>query len=349
MERTQPATPLISVVMPVYNAAPYLAAAIESILTQTHQDFEFIIADDGSIDDSAQMIHTYAARDPRIRPLFLPHGGQAKAGNVCVALAQGRWLARMDADDLALPERLATQLAWLQKSDIEIGGCAYVKEFGHTQRLIWFPESHAAIQHELLFRVGVLQATMMLATRLAQTYLYQEQSAFEDYEWQTRLARTYRFGNFPQILLKRRAHSTQVSVRRDADFKADLRTYRQPYFFHLFPQATLTDYVAVARVSDRTACAALAELQVAGQWLVRLAQGQEKRLRQKMADRWLATCLRSAGLGWGAYRLYRHYAVHFDADVSTPQLPLQLACALHLPPEHLLRRSWRLAKQWRPV
>jgi len=345
----QATPPLLSVVMPVYNGAAYLTAAIESILTQTHQDFEFIIADDGSTDDSAQLIHAYAARDQRIRPLLLPHGGHAKAGNACVMAARGRWLARMDADDLALPERLASQLAWLQQSNVVVGGCAYVKQFGQDERLLWFPETHHAIQHELLFRVGLLHATMMLPTALAQANLYQEQSAFDDYEWQTRLVRTCRFGNLPQILLKRRSHPTQVSVARDADFQAERRAYRQPYFFQLFPEATPRDYAALMCASDRTACSSLAELQLAGQWLVHLAKRQERQLRQRMAERWQATCLRSAALGGGCYQIYRHFAPYFDAALPGAAPKIQLACALRLPQDHLLLRAWRSVRQRRRV
>lgn len=345
MMHTQPTQPLISVVMPVYNGAPYLGAAIESILTQTQSDFEFIIADDGSTDDSAAIIHTFATRDARIRPLFLEHGGQATAGNACVMTARGRWLARMDADDLALPERLAIQLAWLQQSQVAIGGCAYVKQFGHDARILWFPESHSAIQRDLLFRVGLLQATMMLPTALAQAHLYQAGRAFEDYEWQTRLALTHRFGNLPQILLQRRSHATQVHVQRHADFKADLRAYRRPYFFKLYPQATADDYAALARVLDREACVSLTELKRAGVWLVRLATGQELRLRVKLAERWQATCRHSAGLGFGCYAIYQQLLPQFQAPSVTTPFWLWLSCALHLREQSALRRSYQASRR----
>lgn len=340
MSFVQPDAPLVSVVMPVYNAATYLPAAIESILTQTHEDFEFIIADDGSADNSAVLIQTFAARDRRIRPLFLPHGGQAKAGNACVEVAQGRWLARMDADDVALPQRLAIQLAWLQESNVDVGGCSFVKRFGNEDGFLWFPASHAAIQHELLFRVGLLQPTMMLSTALAKAYPYAEQSAFEDYEWQLRLARQHRLGNLPQVLHQYRCHPTQVHIQRSDDFQADLRRYRRPHFFSLFPEATARDYTALAHVLDRIACPTLAELALAGQWLVRLAQGQEQRLREKMAGRWQATCLRSAGLGADCYQLYARYAPQFQVPEAPNVYRLRIACALQLRHDTQLHRSY---------
>ena len=326
---TQLISPLISVVMPVYNAAPYLAEAIESILAQTHQDFEFIIADDESTDDSPQIIQAYAARDTRIRPFFLQHG-HAKTGNACVALAQGRWLARMDADDVALPERLAIQLAWLQQSPIEVGGCGFVQRIGSESGFLWFPEQHQAIQHELLFRIGLLQPVMMLPTELAKAWPYREQSAHEDYEWQIRIGQRHRLGNLPQVLLKHRCHPNQSHNRRKRDYQADLRIYRQPHFFHLIPEATAADYAAFAKAPDRAACNSLAELQLAGQWLARLAHGQERRSREYMANRWQALCLRSAGLGLGCYRLYRQMQPAFGVEAHTNDRNLQIACRLRL-------------------
>jgi glycosyltransferase involved in cell wall biosynthesis len=328
---TQLTSPLISVVMPVYNAAPYLAEAIESILTQTHQDFEFIIADDESTDDSPQIIRAYAERDARIRPLFLEHG-HAKSGNACVAQAQGRWLARMDADDVALPERLAIQLAWLQQSQVEVGGASFVQLISCKRQTIWFPEQHQAIQHELLFRVGLLQPTMMLPTELAKAYPYREQSAHEDYEWQIRISQRHRLGNLPQVLLKHRCHPNQSHNRRKREYQADLRTYRQPHFFHLFPEATADDYAAFAKAPDRAACTSLAELQLAGQWLARLAQGQEPRSRDYMANRWYGICSRSSALGPDCYRLYRQMQPAFGVEARGRDRKLQIMCQLRFHP-----------------
>src|ERR1700712_5711992 len=91
--------PLLSVVMTVYNSERYLAEAIESILNQTFRDFEFIIIDDGSSDGSLALLKTFAELDPRIRLISRPNTGIVKAVNDGVALARGRYLARMDSDD----------------------------------------------------------------------------------------------------------------------------------------------------------------------------------------------------------------------------------------------------------
>src|SRR5271157_5690501 len=90
--------PILSVLMPVYNAERYVAEAVESILTQTFRDFEFLIIDDGSTDSSGAILRRYAERDPRIWLLSRPNTGYVVALNELLGLARGELLARMDAD-----------------------------------------------------------------------------------------------------------------------------------------------------------------------------------------------------------------------------------------------------------
>ncbi len=107
--------PLISVVMPVYNAEHYVGGAIESILTQTLADFEFLILDDGSTDRTPEILKRYAERDPRIHLVSRPNRGLVPTLNEGLALARGEFIARMDADDLALPQRFERQVAYLRE------------------------------------------------------------------------------------------------------------------------------------------------------------------------------------------------------------------------------------------
>lgn len=91
--------PRVSVVMPVYNTAPYLGECLDSLLAQTEHSWECLAVDDGSTDGSAGILDAYAARDPRIRVLHCPNGGPSAARNAALDLARGEWIAMLDSDD----------------------------------------------------------------------------------------------------------------------------------------------------------------------------------------------------------------------------------------------------------
>src|SRR5258707_867025 len=108
--------PTISVIMPVYNSERYVEQAVESILRQTFADFEFLITDDGSTDSSLAQLRRYAARDARIRLTSRPNTGCVKALIEMVPLARGKYIARMDADDISMPERFERQVQFLEQN-----------------------------------------------------------------------------------------------------------------------------------------------------------------------------------------------------------------------------------------
>lgn len=141
---------MISVIMAAYNASAYISLAIESILNQTYTKFELIIVDDGSSDDTLAIARRYAAQDSRVKVIALEHAGVAKARNTAIEAAQYPWIAAMDADDIALPERLAKQLAaaerepdvvvwgtYLTRIDIN-GGTLGILQLGPTTREAYF-------------------------------------------------------------------------------------------------------------------------------------------------------------------------------------------------------------------
>jgi glycosyltransferase involved in cell wall biosynthesis len=328
--RQIPEQPLISVVMPVYNVERYLAESIASIRAQTYSRFEFIIVDDGSNDGSARILREFAAQDARIQPIFAQHGGGPHAANIGVGLARGELISRMDADDVALPQRFAAQLAWMRQTGVDVCG-SWVKQFGDQNNLIWFPETHQAICCELFFRVGLLHPTVIFRADILKAHLYDEQTHHDDYEMWTRLAPLYQLGNIPQVLLKHRNHSKQSHVVDTAAFRADFRTFLRKYLDVTYPDATEEDYFTFVSMAEKKPFSDLATLKQAGEWLTRLAQTPDTMLRKRMAGRWRAACQRSSHLGIGCYRLYHQIAPQFGelADQRSP-LALWFSCALRL-------------------
>lgn len=126
--------PRISVILPAYNAASTLTRAIDSIRTQTWTDWELLVIDDGSTDDTATVLANAVAHDPRIRALARPHSGIVNALNAGLAVARGEFIARMDADDESHPDRFADQVALLEQSpDLGLASC--LVEFGGNRNL----------------------------------------------------------------------------------------------------------------------------------------------------------------------------------------------------------------------
>ncbi|MBL1457687.1 MAG: glycosyltransferase [Methylophaga sp.] len=119
--------PKLSVIMPVYNGARYLKEAIESVLNQSFRDFEFIILDDGSNDNSLQIIKSYAGIDSRIRYFTRENRGIVDTLNECLDLAQAELIARMDADDICLSDRFMVQVEYLNtNSDVVLVGSVVI-------------------------------------------------------------------------------------------------------------------------------------------------------------------------------------------------------------------------------
>ena len=208
--------PRVSVVMPLFNALPYLAEAMESILSQTLRDIELIVVDDGSTDGSAALAMATARRDPRVRVLLRPHAG-VEAVNVGVAAARAKYIARMDADDIAISTRLERQAAFLDAQ----GDCVAVGSwlertdpFGSPAGLQETPVDHETIDGALIRGEGwpIVQGTTMYrksALRAAGGWRA-DFGWVEDLDLFLRLAEVGRLANIPEVLYRYRRHPKSV-------------------------------------------------------------------------------------------------------------------------------------------
>lgn len=314
MKGNRKSPPVISVLMTVFNRKDFLAEAIESILGQTFADFEFLILDSSSMEEVRQIIRDYAKKDSRIRPFFLNVDSSAAKMVFGAHQALGKWIARMDSDDIAVPSRLQTQFEWINSAGVDICGSCY-EEFGDREGEIWCPESHEAICREMLFRTVVLNGAMMMRTETARDNPYREGVISDDYEWPARVVSKARLGNVPLVLLKRRCHPQQaIRMIEVARIKSEVRKFRFQYFYTRYPHTPLQDYLPLARVSDRQPMTKFSELRRAGQWLVDLARYPDPRLRKEMARRWQETCERSRQLGDECQAVFQEYWEKFNLD-----------------------------------
>ncbi|MFZ6027458.1 MAG: glycosyltransferase [Chloroflexota bacterium] len=206
--------PRLTVLLPVYNGGDYLRPAIESILQQTFTDFEFLIIDDGSIDDSADIIASY--HDPRIRATSNPQNLRLAATlNKGIELARGEYIARMDCDDIALPTRLEKQLDYLQKHpEIGVLGTNYqlISPSGKTGARSRFPSEHAVLRWRLCFGCYIAHPTVMIRKSIYQQLNgYRTDVTGEDYDLWVRAASHTRLANLPDILHQIRRHASSSS------------------------------------------------------------------------------------------------------------------------------------------
>lgn len=117
--------PKISVIMSVFNGSKFLDASIQSVLDQTFKEFEFIIIDDGSTDDSLKIIRSFESIDSRIKVISKSNEGLAKSLNIAIGIARGDYIARMDADDISYKNRFKTQYEFMQENkSVDLCGCS---------------------------------------------------------------------------------------------------------------------------------------------------------------------------------------------------------------------------------
>jgi glycosyltransferase involved in cell wall biosynthesis len=211
-------TPAVSVILPVYNGGRYLRESVDSILAQTFTDFELIAVDDGSTDNSLRILNDLARNDDRMRVVTRPNTGVSGAANDGIAAARGRFLARMDADDIAMPTRLEKHL--LAHPEVVLLGTRVllIDPYGSPLHEGDQQLEHEAIEREMLSGVGwaVAQPTSMIpaaALKIAGAYRG-DRVPSEDLDLFLRLAEIGRLANLPEVLLQYRQHPQSANHTR---------------------------------------------------------------------------------------------------------------------------------------
>lgn len=322
---TVPAAPLVSVLLPVRNGEPYFALALDSILAQQGVDFEVVVVDDGSSDGTAARLA--ACRDPRLRVLRREGGGLVAALNAALAAARGTYVARMDADDIALPGRLARQAALLDARPEVVmvhGSVDVIDQHGRRIGEVLAHEGSAAERRaELLWeRDGfpiIHPSVMLRRTALAALGDYRDSPCAEDHElWLRLLDCGGAFAACADKVLLYRQHPGGISRQRAVEQgisnlvncvcarwreqgRGDLYAEAPARYAALRQEAQIRagrplELVALARAA-RVALRAGQPLRAARQWLQLLRAGRPLLVR-KAAIRRAYQCLQADLLGW---------------------------------------------------
>lgn len=247
-------TPLVTVLIPSYNAAPYLREAVDSVLSQDLRDLELLVIDDGSTDDTAAVLA--AVDDARVRVVRQDNTGLVGALNRGLDEARGRYLARMDADDVMPPGRLTAQIRALT-DDPSLAVCGTDYElFGAATGRVRMPRTDSACRQRLLLSSCHCGASVMIRSDVLYRSGIRFRSEFahaEDYRFFTEFAAHGRMANLPIVGYRYRIHPHQVSaVFSDEQRAAHLRIARE---YAAATGARALDDAALARLlwSERPA------------------------------------------------------------------------------------------------
>ncbi len=347
--------------MPAYNAGRYLRPAVDSILAQDFLDFEFIVVDDGSTDETGPVFDEYARRDPRVRVFHRSHSGVCSAREFAISVARGRYVALADADDVYLPIRLRRQFELLEACP-EVGVCGAWAGFVDSRgwrcgrsgaRLV----DDAAIRSELLFRSGIANPVAMLRRRILddEPFAYDPSYPYGgDYEMWARLSRRTRFANVPEVLFLYRRHGRQISQRHgasqvDAAARVRARLLRETLHFEPTP-AELTFHERLCHLDLPRTREALMQ---AHRWLTQLADRNQREraypapaFARTLDEYWLRVCIKCAAPGVGAWSTF--WRSRFTHDFTPPwegrrALALRASGLWPLPGLRYLRQRLRRA------
>lgn len=231
--------PLISVVMSVYNGEKYLSEAIDSILLQSYSNLELIIVSDGSTDNSVDIIRKYMVTDNRIVLIDRENKGLPFSLNEGIARAKGKYIARMDADDISLPNRLEKQIRYLHENKLDVCG-SYCEAFGENirHRIIAPPISHTDIKFRLMFSSAFAHPTVMFRKEVFDKVAYNcSYKVAQDYKlWVDIVSKGFKLGNIPEVLMRYRTHSGQASTKKSEMQKKAAKQIRRDSIKMLNPE-----------------------------------------------------------------------------------------------------------------
>ena len=287
---------LVSVLMSVYNGENYLSEAVESILNQTFRDFELIIIDDGSTDRTAEILAEYERRDMRVRFYSQAREGLIATLNRGIELSRGRYIARMDADDVSYPTRLEKQVAFLEAHP-NVGVCGTWRVIAGGL-VIRYPVQDAVIRSYLIFDTLLAHPTVMMRKALFETGIrYPAYEHAEDFGLWVQLADHTRFANLPEVLLFYRSHPEQVGRKKRAKQMEAAGRLREAQLRRLGLRPTAEELEIHQAIADGLFRADHLFLVQSEVWLLSILRANhqkriypEPEFSQVLAQRWFEVC-----------------------------------------------------------
>jgi len=322
--------PKITVLLPVYNAEKYLTEAIESILQQTFSDFELLVVEGGSKDNSLKIIRGYD--DPRIRVIFQDKDklGLSAALNQGLENAKGKYIARMDCDDICFPTRFQKQVEFMDNNpDIAISG-TWIKIIGiKPEKIVEYPTTHDEIRALLFFLPPLAHPTVIMRRAIVNEKKLRYNPDFiigEDFDLWSRSSFKVKMGNLPEVLLYYRAHSENLSlVHRNKHsglfysiYKRHLDLLDIPFVIddYDFVRSVITSNIENFELT-------WSYFEKANHWLHLVEKKNKEKnvyiepyFSEQLADKWFRVCYKFRKFGRDAFRVYNKSVLRRYSKIS---------------------------------
>lgn len=307
--------PLATIVMPVYNSDRFLQEAINSILSQTLKDFEVVIVAGNSTDKSDAILENFRKKDKRINVVHQEHDGLVSALNMGCLLARGKYIARMDADDISLQERLEKQVSFMEAHP-DVGVCGtWTKIIGCKSGDIWrYPSDDERIRCEMFFNSCFVHPSVVMRRDLLALFDLPYDPKFihaEDYELWVRLSRYTRFANLPKVLLYHRLHSNNVGSMYTAEQETTADRIRHNQLLQLDITPSQEESILHRSIASRKFQADKDFVEKSEEWLRKIKQSNETlqcypepAFSKVLAEYWFAVCNHASSLGSWSWKIF---------------------------------------------
>ncbi len=298
--------------MAVFNGAKFLTESINSILNQSFSDFEFIIIDDGSADDSVNIVRNFG--DKRIR--FFKNDknrGLPYSLNQGIKLSRGDYLVRMDQDDVSFPKRIAIQVDYMDvHPDVDICGAAVKTTLNNHKIVSMRPEDSEEIKATLLFNNVLSHSSVIIRKKaIEREKLFYDPAIknAEDYEFWTRCCWKLKITNLTTPLVFYRRHQSQMV--NQPTIRSIIATSRNKMLKRFVSHPIKTELALHSRIANGTTATSWEEIRAVETWLIKISiENNQKQLVKQEAMRlvlegqWFNVCAKSAKLGVGVIRQY---------------------------------------------
>ena len=326
--------PKVSTLIPCHNAEHWLQDAVNSVRGQSHRDLEILIFDDGSTDRSRTIIERLAAADSRIVTMGESvNRGIVHALNTMLRAARGRYIARMDADDICLPVRFERQLRFLDGGGADLCG-TWFQEFGNgiPRAVRWFAGSEE-VPAALLFQNTICHPTVLARREVFEAFQYREgYNLAEDYDLFVRASSRFRLANMPEVLLRYRRHRQQATRAQRDRMEEVTRRIRIDALLAQGIEASAEEQHTHNLIRAPQSIRSLQDLERIEHWLLKLMDSfSHPDAKRVIASQWIRAAVRAAPLGNKMWRKYRSSTLYAQLDRSAlNDIDLAILAAIRL-------------------